>query len=233
MARFRAKVADAVLKWMSRHPRLLKASDRWRAWLEDHGVLSPYLRLIVVCGMARTGTSALAAYIGSHPRVNLVVHGRNWFRAEVDFLLGKTDWNTIDRLLRENRPNCILLKRPWLQRQLEFFEKASDAKVIVCYRHPDTLFMSWFHSRTAGKDGRKNQQKVYDNDLPYCDALVNAGALRVDREELGTNQAERLGEFLNMDPEGFVPWRIKRRWLALEEKRWLRENTIWLGTGKG
>jgi hypothetical protein len=203
-------------------------SSRWRWKLEDSGFLSIYSRLIVVCGMARTATSATAAYIGSHPDVRLVVNGHQWYRAENDLVLGDVDWETIDRLLRENRPNRILLKRPWLERLQEFFDRAQEAKVIVCFRETETLFQSWYASETAGPQGRTNPQAVYDEQLPFCERRLKDGALKIDMEILGRYQAQRIGEFLGLDWTGFDNSRIERKWAGLNEREWLEKNTIWL-----
>jgi hypothetical protein len=222
------RLVDSALRVMSRWSWTTPLSHRLRWKLEESGFFSIYDRLVVVCGMARTGTSATTAYIGSHPDVTLVVNGHTWYRAENELILGDVDWETIDGLLRDHRPNIVLLKRPWLDRNEDFFRRAPEAKVVVCFRDPETLFLSWNVSHMAGTQGRKDPQGLYDEHLQFSKRRVEEGALRMDMEALGVHQASRLGQFLKLSPEGFDPARIERRWFGLQERPWLEENAIWL-----
>jgi len=225
------RLVDFILQVMSRCCWTAGLSDKWRWKLEDSGFFSIYSRLIVVCGMARTATSATAAYVGSHPKVNLIVSGELWYRAENDLIGKDIDWGKIDDLLRKYRPNRVLIKNPWLERYNAFFEKVQDAKVIVCYRRPETLFQSWHVSWMAGRKGRDNPQLVYDDQLVYCDQRLEEGALRVNKELIGPQQSLRIGGFLGLDPEGFDADRIRQKWMGLREREWLENNTIWLKEG--
>jgi hypothetical protein len=195
---------------------------------QSEPVEDPYSRLIVVCGMARTGSTALTAYIGTHPDVVLVVDGAQWYRAETDLVQDDIQWDVIDRLLEASKPKYVLIKRPWLERRLEFFERARMAKVIVCFRGKEALFRSWNTSLMAGEEGRHNPDKVYDGQIAYCESLLDCGALRMDHEDLGPHQAKRLGEFLGIDPNGFDASRIEQYWRSLNERQWIRENAMWL-----
>jgi len=222
------RLVDSILRAMLKWHRTTPLSLKWRWKLEESGFFSIYSRLIVVCGMARTATSATTAYIGSHPDVTLVVNGHTWYRAENELVLGDIDWETIDRLLRDCRPNRLLLKRPWLEGNDEFFQRTQEAKVVVCYREPATLFISWHASEMAGPQGRKNPRELYEEKLPFCDKRVENGALRMDKETLGQYQAARLGKYLKLDSVGFEAARIERAWGALSERKWLEKNAIWL-----
>ena len=189
---------------------------------------NPYDRLIVICGMAKTGTSALAGYVGSHPDVKLVVGGGLWFNAESDLLNGTPDWETIDRLLKEHSPHRILLKKPWVEGMTSLFERVSPKNAIVCYRDRDTLYCSWNYTEFVGLECKLTPDVVYNNDLPICYNLVEKGAMRISMESMGEHQAPVLGEFLHLDPAGFDPSRIQKRWSSWKEKEWLEKHAIWV-----
>lgn len=189
---------------------------------------SPYNRLIIVCGMAKTGTSAMASYVGSHPDVKLVVGGSLWFNAESDLLSPTPDWETIDRLLKEHPSHRILLKKPWVEGMPSLFERVSPKNAIVCYRDKDSLFCSWNYTEHVGLECKLTPDVVYNNDLPICFELVQKGALRMSMETMGENRARLLGEFLHLDPAGFDPLRIQKRWSSWKEKEWLEKHAIWM-----
>ena len=119
-------VGAKIRYWLGRKKR---ARDKQ---LEEENRLHPYRRLIVVTGMARTGTSALTAYLASHPDIKLVVGGPLWHRLESDYFRKDIDWKFLDGVLDEFPTKKILIKQPWLERNTAFFDRAKDAKVIIC-----------------------------------------------------------------------------------------------------
>lgn len=189
--------------------------------------VSPYERLVVICGMARTGTSALASYVGSHPDIKLVVGGGLWFNAESDLLTPTPDWETIDRLLAENSTKRILLKKPWVEGMPSLFERVNPKNVIVCFRDKDSLFRSWSYTEYVGLECKLRPDVIYDNALNACYDLVCKGALRISMENM-EGRENVLGSFLNIDPAGFDPLRIQKRWRGTAEKEWLEKNAIWV-----
>ena len=91
--------------------RLKESIKRWRIKrdreLELRGDLDPYRRLIIITGMARSGTSAMAALVGSHPDICLVIGGGCWNVAESDLIRPDgvdPDWETIEEVLRDQYP---------------------------------------------------------------------------------------------------------------------------------
>jgi len=103
----------------------------------------PYSRLILICGMARTGTSALASYIGSHPEVRLIVGDGAWQNCESDLLRdGVVKWEILDSIMEKTKPWRVLIKQPWLETNPGFFDGVLGARTIVCFRRKETLFNS-------------------------------------------------------------------------------------------
>ena len=196
-------------------------------FLERRGRLEPYRRLVVVCGMARTGTSALAAYLGSHPDVKPVVGGPLWHRMESDYVRAAVDWGFIDGVLKEFWPRMVLLKQPWLEKNVEFFERARGAKVLVCTRDFETLFSSWQQSPLSGGECGRKPVETYAHGLFCCARLMMKGALEVRKERMGPELSEPLGRFLGLRPEGFDPARISARWNGVRDKEWLEAKAIW------
>ena len=192
------------------------------------GKESPYDRLILVCGMARTGTSAFTSYIGSHPDVKLVVSSLVWYNAENDLLNGVPDWETVDRLLKEYSPHRILLKKPWVEGIPSLFERISPKNTVVCYRDRESLYCSWNRTEHVGLECKLRPDIIYENDLPMCYKLVEKGALRMSMESMGNNQEKILGKHLRLDPAGFDSTRIQKRWSGRNEREWLEKHAIWV-----
>ena len=210
------------LNWLKNKIRSTSLYKRF--WGQE----SPYDRLILICGMARTGTSAFASYVGSHPDVKLVVSESVWYNAENDLLNGNPDWETIDRLLKEYSPHRILLKKPWAESVPSIFERINPKNVIVCYRDRDTLFCSWNCTEHVGLDCKLRPDVIYNNELPVCYGLVERGAFRISMETMADNKANSLGEHLRLDPKGFDQLRIQKRWSGWKEREWLEKNAIWV-----
>jgi len=177
--------------------------------------------------MARTGTTALTAYIASHPQVKLVVGGALWHRLESDYVRTNVNWSFIDGVLDEFCPYRILLKQPWLERNEDFFERAIGAKVLYCTREMDSLYLSWATSPYAGEDCRYQPDRMYLKDIPYFFNLMSKGAMRVRKEKMSPELAKPLGKFLRLDPSGFDPERIIKKWEGAREREWIEARAIW------
>ena len=200
-----------------------------RFW-ERLGILSPYRRLIIVTGMARSGTSIVSAYLGTHSEVKLVVGGPLWWQCENEILssdASKTRWDIIDELLAKYPTKRILLKRPWIEGQVELFKKAFWADVIVCRCQKEKLFGSWRKTQHVSQAVKENPLPMYEKHSAYADALERNGALRIDRDSIPTLSAERLGDFLNLDPDGFNQGRLMKVWHNKAEKDFLKVRAIW------
>ena len=190
---------------------------------------SPYDRLIFVCGMARTGTSAFTSYIASHPDVQLVVSDYIWVNAENNLINGTPDWETIDRLLEEYKPRRILLKKPWAEGIPSLFERISPKNTVVCFRDMESLFCGWSVSEHVGNECKMTPDIIYRNDLNACYDLVQKGAYRVSMEHMMIkDQSKELGKHFGLDPAGFDPLRIQKKWRSMAEKEWLEKHAIWV-----
>lgn len=196
-------------------------------WMELRGRGAPYRRLIVVCGMARTGTSALAAYLASHPDVKVVVGGPMWHRLESDYVRTGVNWDFIDGVLKEFWPKRILLKQPWLEKNEDFFERARGAKVLVCTRSPDTLFASWQQSPLAGMEVRKHPWETYGFGMLCCLRLRMDGAMVVRQERMTPELAKPLGKFLGIRIDRFDEARIKDKWTGVKDLEWIKSIAVW------
>lgn len=195
--------------------------------LERSGVLSRYRRLVVICGMARTGTSALASYVGSHPDIKPVVGGGLWHRLESDYLRRAPDWDFVNSVLDEFFPKKVLFKQPWLENNEEFFDRAAEAKVIVCTRERETLFNSWMSTENVGSDCKTRPMEPYLQGMIQFLRRTSKGAMEVRKECMSPNLAASLGRFLEVDPRGFDSERMVKRWRGPEEKAWLEARAIW------
>lgn len=191
----------------------------------------PYSRLILICGMPRTGTSALASYVGTHPDVRLIVGGDSWRLCESDIVRDRNvRWDILDSIMEKTSPWRVLIKQPWLETDVDFLKRVPGARVIVCFRQKVGLFDSWYRTWTAGKEGKYKPEGLYERKLVYSEELVSAGAMRVDMEKVGSHLSKEIGTHLDLDYHGFDADRIKKQWSNDKERQWLMENAIWQPT---
>ena len=195
---------------------------------EASGSLPKYGRLIVVCGMARTGTSATASFISTHPSVKMVVGGGLWYVAETDIMKGdEVSWGSIDYLLRKYPLHRILIKQPWIESNAGFFEKAEGASVVICKRDLENLLYSWVKTDMVGRECKHHPVKVYDRYEAYQNYLIRLGALEVWPERDGSSMAWDLSKHLRLSFDGFDLSRMDKQWMNKDEKTWLEENALW------
>lgn len=192
------------------------------------GQLDPYRRLIVITGMARCGTSAMAALVGSHPDICLVIGGGCWNVAESDLIRpenGDPDWETIEEVLREQYPRKILLKQPWLMNKTTFSRAIRPAKVIVCLRERRELIGSWTITDRVGDRCKSDGSRVYDENIQNLSRLLKGGATWVYQDQM-VESVGRIGKYLGVDPDGFDVSRLSTRWGEEAEKEWLDNHSI-------
>lgn len=101
-------------------------------------------RLIVVCGMAHSGTTILTHILRQHPDVHLVVNGNESWLLENDWLPNE-DTDKIARCLAEHPDKRILLKRPWniTQHSEWMAREMPDAAFVYCDRPFSQIRKSW------------------------------------------------------------------------------------------
>jgi hypothetical protein len=205
--------------------RRLRFIDQNPGFWDDYDL---YSRLIVITGMARSGTSAMAAFVGSHPEVCLVIGGGCWDVAENDLIrpdMGESDWETIKELLREQYPRRVLLKQPWLMNRPTFSRAIRPAKVIVCLRERKELLAAWGWGERTGDKCRYEGASVYDENIQHLPRLLRGGATWVYQDKMAES-AERIGKYLGLDPAGFDVSRLATRWQDKAEKDWLDKHSV-------
>ncbi len=101
-------------------------------------------RLIIVCGMAHSGTTILTHILRQHPNIKLITNGNESWLLENDWLPNE-DSQAIANCLAENPNKRILLKRPWnvLHHGDWMAKEMPDAKFIYCDRPFSQIRKSW------------------------------------------------------------------------------------------
>lgn len=190
-----------------------------------------YGRLVVVCGMPRSGTSAFAAFLGTHPDMALVVGDGMWHVAESDLVRGVPKWSAIDALLEENQDRLVVVKQPGLEMNEDFLEKAEGARILLCVRPAELVVNSWSSTGWAGKQYKGNPMLMYAKHAEAAMALIAAGRCLLVRPQAireGEDDASELACYLKVGSKGFDRRRIERRWGMSDEKLWLEEHAIWV-----
>lgn len=218
-----------VRKWLGSFvERCIESGKKRVLEAELSGKLPKYGRLIVVCGMARTGTSATAAFIGTHPSVKLVIGGGLWYVAETDIMKGDSvSWEAIDRLLRQYPLSRILVKQPWMEANAGFFEKAEGASIVICKRDLENLFYSWAKTDMVGRECKRHPEDTYKQYDAYQKYLARLGALEVWPVRDGSSMAWDIAKHLRLPFDGFNLSRMEEKWTNKSEKEWLEENALW------
>lgn len=121
-------------------------------------------RLIVVCGMAHSGTTILTYLLQQHPGVVCCVGGPESWILENDWLKLERA-GPIQEVLEKFPDKSILLKRPWvcMQRPLWLLENMPNARYIYCYRSFEDISASWSKqgSFVDAKLRQTNKQKEF------------------------------------------------------------------------
>lgn len=216
-----------VSRW---HEAIRRYREKMDLQRELSGELSPYRRLIVVTGMARSGTSVTAAFLGSHPEVKLVIGGGCWQVCETDLIrmeMGEPDWRSIDELLRDNYPKRILLKQPWVMNNWMFARAIRPAKIVVCLRERRSQIGGWQNRRDMVSERcQKEPDTVYNECISHLPRLLSEGATWVHQDQMDAEMAQRVGRHLGLEPAGFDLSILGRRWKEAMEKDWLDKHTI-------
>lgn len=101
-------------------------------------------RLIIILGMAHSGTTILAHVLSQHPDVVLAANGQTAVLLENEWLVN-ADPGPIQALLQKHSDKRVLLKRPWNEiRQAEWMAQVMpDARYIYCVREFHAIATSW------------------------------------------------------------------------------------------
>lgn len=104
-------------------------------------------RLVIVLGMAHSGTTILTHLLRQHPSLHLCANGGNAWLLENDWLLAKDQCSILNALKQHER---VLLKRPWTEyRALDWLiETFPNAWYIYCYKDCEDIIQSWSRTDT-------------------------------------------------------------------------------------
>lgn len=134
-------------------------------------------RLIVVLGMAHSGTTSLTFVLRQHPETICCVSGRESKLLENDWLLAEQA-EPIQRLLGRYRKR-IILKRPWVEVDHADFlvREMPTAKFVYCYRDFKDISKSWSKPNSLVDPAlRLNltfQEETYKKCIERSEALKN------------------------------------------------------------
>ena len=114
-----------------------------------NGGIPNHERLLIVPGMARSGTTILTYVLARHPQVALYRAGREARVLENDCLI----WKNVRRIgeaagmFRQAR--YVLLKRPWQEKDADWMQQnMPDAHYIIMLRDKEGIMRSW---KTTGR----------------------------------------------------------------------------------
>tara|TARA_Y100000034_G_C6855233_1_gene388556 strand:- start:700 stop:1287 length:588 start_codon:yes stop_codon:yes gene_type:complete len=121
-------------------------------------------RIIIVFGMARSGTTAFTHVLGQHHKIH-VFH--NVYNYENDLIFNKKS-EEMEEIVVNQWPNKrVLFKRPWSESLVDFYmEHMPDAYYIAMIKPFDTINESWKKSvwtRTLWKDTDEERRAKYDH----------------------------------------------------------------------
>lgn len=123
-------------------------------------------RLIIVTGLAHSGTTILTHTLAQHPDVVLATNGTEVWLLENDWLPNE-DSDAIAKLLADNPGKRVLLKRPWnvLNHSDWMLRDMPHAFFIDCWRNFEAISESWSKPTSLIADDLRNnherQKEVY------------------------------------------------------------------------
>jgi Sulfotransferase family len=135
-------------------------------------------RLIIVLGMAHSGTTILTYTLQQHPDVVCGTSGPEAWLFENDWLMSEQT-ALIQEILDNNLNKKVLLKRPWVcvDHRDYLVREMPNAKFIYCYRDFFDISMSWSKPTSfVGANLRSDsefQRKTYDETLKAGEILAS------------------------------------------------------------
>ena len=118
-------------------------------------------RLVIISGMAHSGTTILAYLLAQHPDLFLVVDGWQAPLLESDLLIQQNAY-AIQWLLNANPRKRILLKRPWYVRAGIFLLwELPQAKYLYCVRDFPAIATSWRKPTSLVTESLRNRSEQY------------------------------------------------------------------------
>jgi hypothetical protein len=163
-------------------------------------------KLIIICGMAHSGTTIVAHVIRQHPDFVLFNNGSMAFILENDFLLNANAQKIESLTQKENR---VILKRPWIENNHTdwLIENMPNSYYLYCLKDKNSIIKSWSaHNsyvnpkfRKSSHDEKSNSYDTcYSNAMKLKDKVKNF--MTIENEKLIANPIEMFNEiniFLN------------------------------------
>lgn len=146
-------------------------------------------RLIIICGMAHTGTTIVADVLRQHPDNLIIKNGAMHWLLENDYLL-EADTVGIESLLLVNKKR-IILKRPWVEHlHTEWLiSELPNAYYLYCKKNKEKTINSWSRSNSYVESELRNStlKEKYDY---YDDCCRSASKLQknVERFHIVNNE---------------------------------------------
>lgn len=167
-------------------------------------------RLIIVLGMAHSGTTIITQTLAQHPDVVLGANGGESWLLENDWLPNE-DSAAIAKMLDDNPGRRLLLKRPWNEcHHAEWMAcEIPFAMFIYCQRECSEIRKSW-SKPTSQVDpllrDPTQQRRIYDESLQASRDFENAvpDFFRISHEALLADPAgeiARLAGWLGLDSQ--------------------------------
>jgi hypothetical protein len=149
-------------------------------------------RLIIIVGMAHSGTSILAHVLRQHPSIVCAANGDMAWLLENDWLPNE-DTAAIAELLEANPGKRLLLKRPWIECDHSEWmaRELPEARYLYCHRPFADMQASW-KKKGSFVPPRLRWCKTHQRNT-YNSALQKADDL-----------AKRVGHFRYHDHNAFV-----------------------------
>lgn len=123
--------------------------------------------LVIICGMAHTGTTVLAHILRQHPELTLFKNGSEAFILENDILLN-ADTKALKEILKLNQRT--ILKRPWVEtNQKNWLTKfLPKSYYIYCIKDKEKTIESWSSETSFVSDEFRNlsykkKSEAFDN----------------------------------------------------------------------
>jgi hypothetical protein len=165
-------------------------------------------RLIIIIGMAHSGTTILAYVLKQHPDVFCFTDGTEaWILENTLLLRARTE--AIQQLLNQHPTKRILLKRPWTtMRHADWLEREMpNARYLYCLRPFEEIARSWAKPTSLVDDHLRHGGPTYQRNF-YRHCLDRAMSF-----------ATKVPHFRTVHhPE-----------LVAEPKRIVEETATWLG----
>lgn len=164
--------------------------------------------IVIVCGMAHSGTTIVTHILRQNPNLNLCVSGHMVHILENDFLR-HADTEAIKKLLTNKKR--ILLKKPWVECDHKdwLIQNMPNAYYIYCTKNREKLIDRWgrpdsFVLPSFRKTSRKEKENRYDE--CYANALELQSKLKrfmvIENKTLIENPAstfKNINNFLDLE----------------------------------